>query len=288
MSLSRRQTVAALAAALPLGPAAAGTARAHGRGRPRPRTLHIAGDSTAAQKYADAAPEAGWGMALPYFLGGGLDVANHAVNGRSSKSFVDEGRLDDVLAVLRHGDILLIQFGHNDQKAADPSRYTEPWSTYQEHLLRFVRGARSRGAGAVLLTPVERRRFDAGGRAVTTHGEYPAAMRALAAREDVPLVDVQASSIKEWQALGPEPSKAYFNWLAPGESPNHPDGSQDNTHFRPRGAIEVARMVARGLRGRGVLPARDLRRIDEPVPAGWITWPPPPDAESTATATGPA
>ncbi|OKK08544.1 rhamnogalacturonan acetylesterase [Streptomyces sp. CB03234] len=268
MSLSRRRTVAALAAALPLVPSGTATAR------PRTRTVWIAGDSTAAQKYADAAPETGWGMALPFFLASRLAVANHAMNGRSSKSFVDEGRLDALLGGVRPGDLLLVQFGHNDQKASDPARYTEPWTTYQEHLLRYVAGARERGALPVLLTSVERRRFDAGGSAVPTHGEYPAAMRALAEEEGVPLVDVQAASLAEWQRLGPEPSKAYFNWLAPGESPNYPDGEQDNTHFRPRGAIEVARLVAGGLRERGVLAARDVRRLEEPVPAAWISWPP--------------
>ncbi|MFC8918216.1 rhamnogalacturonan acetylesterase [Streptomyces sp. NPDC057116] len=269
MSLSRRRTVAALAAGLPLAHASAGTAGA----RPRARTVWIAGDSTAARKYADAAPETGWGMALPFFLGPRLAVANHAVDGRSSKSFVDEGRLDALLAGVRPHDLVLVQFGHNDQKAADPARYTEPWTTYRDHLRRYVTGARARGATPVLLTPVERRRFDAGGHAVPTHGEYPAAMRALAAEEGVPLVDVQAASLAEWQRLGPEPSKAYFLWLAPGESPHHPDGEQDDTHFRPRGAIEVARLVAAGLRERGVAAARDVRRLEEPVPAAWITWP---------------
>ncbi|MEV3991649.1 rhamnogalacturonan acetylesterase [Streptomyces sp. NPDC049837] len=254
MSLSRRRTVAAFAAGLPLVHASAGTAGA----RPRNRTVWIAGDSTAAQKYADAAPETGWGMALPFFLTARLSVANHAVNGRSSKSFIDEGRLDALLGEVCSGDLLLVQFGHNDQKAADPARYTEPWTTYREHLLRYVAGARARGARPVLLTPVERRRFDAGGNAVPTHGEYPAAMRALAAEEGVPLVDVQAASLAEWQKLGPEPSKAYFT---------------DNTHFTPRGAIEVARLVAAGLRERGVPAARDVRRLEEPVPAAWITWP---------------
>ncbi|MFB9389117.1 rhamnogalacturonan acetylesterase [Streptomyces coeruleoprunus] len=269
MSLSRRQTVAALAA-LPLATAAAQPAAAAPR---RTRTLYIAGDSTAAQKYADAAPETGWGMALPFFLTPHLRVSNHAVNGRSSKSFIDEGRLAPVLDAIRPGDLLLVQFGHNDQKAADPARYTEPWTTYRQHLLQYVTGARARGALPVLLTSVERRKFDAGGNAVTTHGDYPAAMRALAAEHGVPLVDVQAVSLAAWQRLGPEPSKEYFNWLAPGDSPNYPDGKQDNTHFRPRGAIEVARMAAAGLRGAGVLGARDVRRLDEPVPTEWITWP---------------
>ncbi|MGP3736639.1 rhamnogalacturonan acetylesterase [Streptomyces sp. GDS52] len=121
MSLTRRQ-VSAAGLGLPLALTVTGTAQAAPR-RPRPRTLHIAGDSTAAQKYADAAPETGWGTALPFLLRHDLVVANHAVNGRSSKSFVDEGRLDAVLDAIRPDDLLLIQFAHNDEKATDPSRY---------------------------------------------------------------------------------------------------------------------------------------------------------------------
>lgn len=276
MSLTRRQTAATLLA-LPLALMAT-PAVAHGgsgAGRPRPRTLHIAGDSTAAQKYADAAPETGWGMALPFFLGRALAVANHAVNGRSSKSFIDEGRLTALLEGVRGGDLVLIQFGHNDEKTEDPARGTDPYTTYQEYLRQYVKGARAHRAHPVLITPVERRRFAADGTAKPTHGEYPAAMRALAAEEQVPLLDLQALSLARWQELGPAGTEAYFNRLEPGQSPNYPDGKQDNTHFRPRGAIEVARMTARALLAGRVLAPRELRRLDERVPAEWITWPQP-------------
>ncbi|MEG8280148.1 rhamnogalacturonan acetylesterase [Streptomyces sp. AHA2] len=261
MSLSRRR-VAVAAAAVPLASSLPGTARA----AERRRTLHIAGDSTAAQKYADAAPETGWGTALPFFLRKGLVVANHAVNGRSSRSFVDEGRLDAVLSVTRPGDLLLVQFGHNDEKKEDPTRHTEPWSTYQEHLRLYVEGARARGARPVLATSVERRRFDAAGRALPTHGEYPAAVRALAARERVALLDVQALSLALWQRLGPEETKKYFDWTA---------AERDDTHFGPRGAVAVARLVAGELLRTRVLAPRDVRRLDEPVPESWIIWPQP-------------
>ncbi|MFF8609807.1 rhamnogalacturonan acetylesterase [Streptomyces sp. NPDC015346] len=228
------------------------------------RTLYIAGDSTAAQKYADAAPETGWGMALPFFLHQDITVANHAVNGRSTKSFLDEGRLDTVLAAIRPGDVLLIQFGHNDQKITDPTRYTEPWTSYQDNLRRYVAGARDRGALPVLATSVERRKFDAGGTALRTLGEYPAAMREVAREEGVDLLDVQELSLALWQKLGPETTKTYFNWT-PAE--------QDNTHFNPPGAIAVARLVAAGLLHTGVLAPRDTRRLDDEIPTGWITWP---------------
>ncbi|MEU9733558.1 rhamnogalacturonan acetylesterase [Streptomyces sp. NPDC048002] len=261
MTLSRRQVAgAAVAAALPLtfGTAHAGEHR-------RPRTLFIAGDSTAAQKYADAAPETGWGMALPFFLRKGLAVSNHAVNGRSSKSFVDEGRLDALLADVRPGDFLLVQFAHNDEKTTDPTRYTEPWTTYLDHLRLYIDGARRRGARPVLATAVERRRFDADGNALPSHGDYPAAMRSLAEQDRVPLLDVQALSLALWQSLGVEETKKYFNWTAT---------EQDNTHFNPPGAIAVARLVARELLRTRVLRPQDLRRLDEEIPESWITWPP--------------
>ncbi|MFH9403619.1 rhamnogalacturonan acetylesterase [Streptomyces sp. NPDC017638] len=257
MSLTRRQVTATALAAVPL-------ARRSSKGA---RRLHIAGDSTAAQKYADAAPETGWGMALPFFLRKELEVANHAVNGRSSKSFVDEGRLDALLADIRPGDLLIVQFGHNDEKATDPARYTEPWTSYQRYLRLYVDGARARGARPVLATSVERRRFDAAGTALPTHGDYPAAVRALAEEEKVALLDIEALSLALWQRLGPEQTKTYFNWTAT---------EQDNTHFNPPGAIAVARLVARELLRTRVLARSDLRRLDEDVPASWITWPPAP------------
>lgn len=259
MSLGRRQVAAAAAVPLVLG--ATGTARAGGR---RSRTLFVAGDSTAARKYADAAPETGWAMAAPFFLHSGLVVSHHAVNGRSSKSFLDEGRLDVVLGAVEPGDLLLIQFAHNDEKATGPARYTEPWTTYQDCLRRYVDGARARGARPVPATPVERRRFDADGNALPTHGEHPAAMRALAAEERVALLVVQALSLALWQELGAEETKRYFNRTAT---------EQDNTHVNPPGAIAVARLVVRGLLRTRVLAPRDVRRPDTEIPESWITWP---------------
>ncbi|MET7682915.1 rhamnogalacturonan acetylesterase [Streptomyces sp. NPDC005423] len=259
MSLTRRQVTSGALAALPLGGARGG----------RNRTLYLAGDSTAAQKYSTEAPETGWGMALPFFLRRAVRVANHAVNGRSSKSFVDEGRLDAILAVLRPGDLLLVQFAHNDEKSADPARYTEPWTTYQDHLRLYLDGARRRGARPVLATPVERRRFDADGNAVPTHGDYPAAMRALAEEEGVALLDIEALSLALWQRLGVEETKVYFNWTAT---------EQDNTHFNPPGAIAVARLVARESARTRVLAPRDVVRLHQDVPTSWITWPEATDA----------
>lgn len=257
----------AAAAATAETPATNPTATAAPKGT-RMRTLYIAGDSTAAQKYADAAPETGWGMALPCFLHKDVVVANHAVNGRSTKSFLAEGRLDAILRVIRPGDVLLVQFGHNDQKTEDPARGTDPWTTYQDNLRAFAAAAREHRALPVFATSVERRRFDAAGTALRTLGQYPAAMRALAVREDIALLDVEALSLALWQRLGPEATKTYFNWT-PTE--------QDNTHFNPPGAIEVARLVTDELLRTRVLAPHETRRLDDEIPTDRITWPQPPD-----------
>lgn len=261
-----RRTVLAGLASVPLAAAVAGQAAAD---EPRPeqpwphRTIFIAGDSTASPKAVARAPETGWGMALPFYLADRITVDNHARNGRSSKSFVDEGRLDAILAKIREGDVLLVQFAHNDQKVSDPARYTEPWSTYQEYLTLYLDGARERGALPVLVTSAERRRFTADGTAYSSLGEYPDSMRALAKREDVPLVDVQRETLKLWQKLGPEETKRYFL---------HTEDRTDNTHFNTPGAAAVALMVAQGLVDEGVLLYGDVRRLEEVPEPSWFTW----------------
>ncbi|WP_419998993.1 rhamnogalacturonan acetylesterase [Streptomyces boninensis] len=204
-----------------------------------PRTVHIAGDSTAAAKPASAAPMSGWGVALPRVIGGGMEVANHARDGRSSLSFIAEGRLAALVAALRPGDLVLIQFGHNDQKTEDPTRYTDPDTTYRSNLLRMVTAARKADAVPVLLTSVERRRFGPHGTALSTHGRYADAVRAMAAEERAALIDVQAESRALWQRMGPEGSRAAF--------------MPDDIHVTPLGATEVARMVTNGMAAAGLI-----------------------------------
>lgn len=233
--------------------------------QPGVKTIFVAGDSTAAPKSAIVKPEVGWGMALPYYLHPRVKVLNYALNGRSSKSFYDEGRLQQVLDRIGRRDALVIQFGHNDQKSQDPTLYTEPWTTYQQYLQIYIDGARARGATPVLVTSAERRRFDADGNAYSSHGEYPDAMRALAQREGVALVDVQQQSLALWQDLGPEETKHYFLYTD--------DGRRDNTHFQPNGGSAIARMVAVGLDEHGLLGTHRPRDLDRLVPESWFTWP---------------
>jgi lysophospholipase L1-like esterase len=274
MAISRRQLLHAALAGTVAG--AGGVAAPAAAGR-RP-TVYVAGDSTAATYAVADAPRAGWGQALPVFLHPGIGVQNAALSGASSKSFADLGRLDRILASIRPRDALLISFGHNDAKAEDPARYTEPWTTFQDYLRRYLHGARAAGAHPILVTPVERRRFRADGTPYQSHGEYPDAMRALAAETRTPLIDLTALSFALWSRLGPEATKDHFLWLPAGQSPNYPAGVSDNTHFQAYGAIEVARLVV--TEGR-MLPGRDVCALRDPdIPGDALTWPPTRPAES--------
>lgn len=169
-------------------------------------------------------------------------VANYAKSGRSSKSFIGEGILDRIWSRIKPYDYLLVQFGHNDQKN-DEERHTDPFTTYKETLKLYIEGARECEAIPILVTPVQRRFFQADGTLADTHGDYLTAMRELATKENVPLVDLAARSKELLERLGPEESKELFMWLAPGEFANFPDGVEDNTHFQQKGGIESARLV---------------------------------------------
>ncbi|MGG1552148.1 rhamnogalacturonan acetylesterase [Paenibacillus ferrarius] len=209
---------------------------------PNACTIFLAGDSTVTDQPADGYPYAGWGQMLPLFVKQDAAVANYALSGRSSKSFISEGVLDTIWSVIKPNDYLLIQFGHNDQKP-DEERRTEPFTTYKETLLRYIDGARERGAIPILVTSVQRRFFEEDGALRDTHGDYLTAMRELAKEADVALIDLAARSKALFEQLGPEGTKALFMWLAPGEFINFPDGAEDNTHFQQKGGIEIARLV---------------------------------------------
>jgi lysophospholipase L1-like esterase len=251
--------------------ASAVPAQAAGRAR---FTVYVAGDSTASIYDSTLAPRTGWGQALPVFAGPGVRIQDEALSGASSKSFADLGLLDGILATIRPGDYLLISFGHNDEKADQP-RHTDPYTTYQDYLRRYIDGARQRGAYPILVTPVERRRFDADGHALFSHGEYPEAMRQLGVADHVPVVDLTTSSRALWESLGPDGTTGVFLWLDPLENPNYPDGVQDNTHFQAHGAIEVARLIATDLHRRHLLPPGSLVGLRRPVPDTAIVWPVP-------------
>ena len=236
---------------------------AFGAPPPAGPTVYLVGDSTMATRSDSAATlERGWGQMLGRYLDRRVAVRNAAANGRSTKSFLAEGRWAAVRDSLRRGDYVLVEFGHNDQKLADSTRFTNPYTAYRRNLARMVDEARARGATPVLLTPIARRHFNAQGTLEDTHGAYTLVMREVARDARVPLVDLQLLTEELVAAAGPERSKALFVWVAPGTSPIYPEGRQDDTHLNAAGADSVARLAARALRATGLPLARHVVRVD--------------------------
>ena len=217
---------------------------------PDPITVFLAGDSTMAQKLASRRPETGWGEALQqYFDVDRVRVVNLARNGRSTRSFLTEGRWDALLEEVRAGDYVFIQFGHNDEKSDNPSVYADPQKDYPGNLRRFARDVRARGGHPVLLTPVARRRFAVDGTVQDTHGPYPEAVRTAARTDTIPLIDMQSRSTALLREYGEEGSRRLFLHVdSSALHPNYPRGVRDDTHFSPLGAEVMAREVVEGIR----------------------------------------
>jgi lysophospholipase L1-like esterase len=213
-------------------------------------TVHLIGDSTAAEKAPTERPETGWGTPFAERLDDRVTVANHARNGRSTRTFLEEGRWDPVVSGLAAGDYVLIQFGHNDEVPSKEQYTTE--SAFVANLEKFVGETRDHGATPVLLTPIARRRFDEEGVPIDTHRDYADLTRTVAAEHDVALVDADERSRSLLRELGPEDSKRLYNHLAPGEHPNYPDGVADDTHFSECGARRMADLVLDGVEALGL------------------------------------
>ena len=208
-------------------------------------TVYTIGDSTMANKKAEVYPETGWGQVFKDYFDAHVKVSNHAVNGRSTKSFLTEGRWKVVLDSLKRGDFVFIQFGHNDEKMDKPLLYTDPQTTYPQNLEKYVRETRKKGATPILLTPIVRRKFDEGGKLVDTHGKYPDAVRELASRLKVKFIDMQVLTFNLIQPMGNEPSKKIYLWTPPDQK--FPEGRKDDTHLSVEGAKAFAGLVANEL-----------------------------------------
>jgi pectinesterase len=220
--------------------------------------VYLAGDSTMAIKQLDL-PERGWGMALNGYFKDPAMIQNHAVNGRSTRSFIDEGRWARIVAALQPGDFVLIQFGHNDEKVENPKVGTDVKTVFPENLRRFIKDVRAKQATPILATPTARRRFNTAGQLVPTHGAYPDAIRAVAAEEKVPLLDLEQATSAWLQATGDEPSKKFFMWIAPGAHPLVPGGRKDDTHFVEAGAVHVAELAVAQIREQNLPLAKWLK-----------------------------
>ncbi len=202
-------------------------------------TIYLIGDSTVDTA---AEPFRGWGWAFPLYVREGIAVENHAASGRSSRSFREEGRFGPVREKLQAGDMLLIQFGHNDEK--DDERHTDPETTYTAELRAYCEAALAAGALPVLITSVSRRFFVGKRSLMYTHGEYPRAVRVLARELDVPLCNLELDSRRLYLALGEEETATLFVRTAPGEHPDYPEGHEDRTHFCAKGSRAIAGVVA--------------------------------------------
>ena len=232
-------------------------------------TIFMIGDSTMANKKLDGGnPERGWGHVLPGFFSEDIVVDNHAQNGRSSKSFINEGRWEKVISQVKKGDYVFIQFGHNDEKK-DSTRYTVPGGSFDDNLRRFVNETRAKGGIPVLFNSIVRRNFispddkdmkiDArkepgaatkpveGNVLYDTHGAYLESPRRVAKELGVAFVDMNKITHDLVQGMGPVESKKLFMWVQPQTVPAIPQGREDNTHLNVYGARVVAKLAVQAI-----------------------------------------
>jgi lysophospholipase L1-like esterase len=213
---------------------------------PSPAIL-IASDSTAADWPAKSYPQTGWGTMLRCALVPGVTVENFAIGGRSTRTFLSEGRWDTLMAAVKPGDTVLIQFGHNDADRSKPERFTRAWTDYRENLTRFVWMVRGAKAVPVLITPVARHSFNDRGLAQADFAEYSDVVRDVAAKTGTPLIDLESLSRAWLDKAGVQASLAYYLHFTAAQAPNFPQGIDDNTHFSELGARGVADLVAGAL-----------------------------------------
>lgn len=256
-------------------------------------TIWMAGDSTMANKpIDDEKQERGWGQMLPMMLQGPVKVSNHAVNGKSSKSFIESGLWDKMMAGVKKGDYVIIQFGHNDEKIKSPDRYSAPGSTFDANLTKMVKDVKKKGATPILMNSIVRRNFPSekvdntndvsdheagptkvdpnaeGSILVDTHGEYLVSPRNVANKQKVTFIDFNASTHNLVQYLGTEKSKALYMWIPEGKYKFCPKGKIDNTHLNIYGATVLARLAADSLAKRVpelakyVIPQENAREMD--------------------------
>ncbi len=215
------------------------------------------GDSTVTWNHIATYPQTGLSQGLQWYVKDDVFVRSFAVNGRSTKSFIDQGRLAEAEAYIQPGDFVFIQFGHNDEKMSDPLRYAEPYGAYQENLKQMADVAKSKGAYPVILSSIARRLFDEKGNFLPgSHGEYPDAARDLAEREQIPFIELTKKSEAYLAKLGDFASRPLYVY------------PKDNSHLQMQGAVVMAGFIADGLLELGkpysdLLVPRDAKIVDE-------------------------
>lgn len=234
----------------------------------RPMQVFMAGDSTMAQKpltksvtdtlldvtYEENFLERGWGMLLSEYLDDGAIVRNYAQNGRSTRTFIEQGWWDKIISQVQTGDAVIIQFAHNDCAINKPDRYTTP-EDYRKNLIRFVDDVKAKKGKPILCTAIARRKFDKKAKLVDTHGVYPHITREVAHLNKVPMIDMQKMTTEWLEELGIEESRQYFHKIpADGSSKLFPKGLDDNTHLNEKGARIVAGFFALELQNKRINP----------------------------------
>jgi len=194
-------------------------------------TIFLLGDSTVCDQPSE--PYASWGQMLTRFFGPSVAIANHAESGESLRSSLGARRLDKVLSSMKPGDYLLIQYGHNDEK--EKGKGSGAFTTFKANLKYFVEEARKRGGVPILITPVQRRTFDANGKITNSHGDYPEAVRQVAKEEGVSLIDLNSMSKDLYEAMGPERSRLLFK-------------EGDGTHHNNYGSFELAKCIVAAIK----------------------------------------
>ncbi|MDQ8738132.1 LamG-like jellyroll fold domain-containing protein [Paenibacillus sp. LHD-38] len=230
-------------------------------------TVYITGDSTAQTYDPYWKPQAGWGQMIPRYFTSEVTFSNQSIGGRSSKSFLLEGRLDTILRTIKPDDYLLIQFGHNDATYTVPERYASP-ADYKKYLKTYIDGARQRGATPVLITPVGRRDYNPEtGIFNVSFPEYVAAMKEVAEETGTKLVDLNTLSREYYDSIGPEGTLSVFLYTNPGVYEGFPNGSVDNTHFQEYGAIQIARLLSGGIKEHNIPLSSYVKDVELPAEA---------------------
>jgi lysophospholipase L1-like esterase len=241
-------------------------------------TLYLCGNSTVVNQEDE--PWASWGQMITRFFKPGIAVANHAESGLTLGSFLGSLRLEKIMSVIKPGDYLFVEFGHNDQKDKGPN--DGAWKSYTERLRLFVQQARAKGAVPVIITSTSRRSFGPDNKIINSLGDFPAAARSLAAEEKVALIDLNLMSTRLYEALGVEPSKKAFVHYPANSYPGQDKALADNTHFNPYGAYELAKCVIQGIRDNHLgiekfiadgLPEFDPSHPDSPAAFAWYESP---------------
>jgi lysophospholipase L1-like esterase len=218
-------------------------------------TVFLCGNSTVVDQ--DNEPWASWGQMIPRFFDEGISFANYAESGESANTFISAGRLKKLLTQVKAGDYIFMEFGHNDQKQKGPGKGA--YYSFATSLKTFIDEARAKGAFPVLVTPTQRRSFDDNGKIVDTHENYPEAMKWVAQRENVPVIELNEMTRTLYEAMGIEGSKRAFVHYPAGSYPGQDKPFADNTHFNPYGAYQIAKCIIEGMKSIGLPIIQNLR-----------------------------